>query len=101
MIREAPMKKKCFTVVFVLIILMGCATTLPKVPITSLNDDELLRYYYSLNDNIAAKDRLESGYRNTESIFSLNSAIAKSDGDDLRKERINATMELRKRGISP
>lgn len=75
-----------------------------------MNNEELLRHFYSLNDEIEREEKQQSpqfgfgigGFGGTGGVgFGVDSAGAGYTAEDLRARRIDIRMELKKRGINP
>ncbi|MGZ3595737.1 MAG: hypothetical protein ACXWMV_10405 [Syntrophales bacterium] len=96
-------------VVFVL----GCAETTKELlaeDYNKMNNEELLRYYYRLNDEIERQERpqgpeigfgLGSFGHGTGVGVGAATGTAGYTADDLRKRRIDVRMELQKRKLNP
>jgi len=75
-----------------------------------MNNDDLLRYYYRLNDEIEKQEQ-PSGPRFGIGVGGIGSSIGGGVGvgtgsrgytaEDLRARRIEVKMELQKRGLTP
>ncbi|MGZ6240678.1 MAG: hypothetical protein ACXWMF_12665 [Syntrophales bacterium] len=96
-------------VVFVL----GCAERTKELlaeDYNKMNNEELLRYYYRLNDEIERQERpqgpeigfgLGSFGHGTGVGVGAATGTAGYTADDLRKRRIDVRMELQKRKLNP
>jgi hypothetical protein len=109
---------KVFFSLFLLMTLLvfhGCANTgreLLAENYKQMNNDELLRYFYRLNDEIDRLDRQSAGSGVGVGIgtfghgtgFGIGAASVPYDSataDELRKRRIDVRLELKKRGLNP
>lgn len=94
-------------------LISGCAgtsTALLAEDYKSMNNDNLLRYYYTLNDEIEKQEK-QSGPQFGIGIGGFGGSVGGGAGvstggsgytaDDLRARRIDVLMELKKRGIKP
>ena len=96
-----------------MVLIFGCANKtkeLLAVNYHEMSDDDLLRYFYSLNDEI---DRLErqpgpqvgigigSYGRHSGGGIGISSGPVNSSTEELRKRRIEVLLALKKRGLEP
>ena len=93
-----------------LIILANKTKELLAVKYQEMSDNDLLRYFYQLNDEI---DRLEkqSGPRvgigiggfgsHTGGGIGINTGTGGSSAEELRKRRIDVRLALKERGVEP
>jgi hypothetical protein len=96
-----------------LVLVSGCANKtkeLLAVKYQEMSDNDLLRYFYQLNDEI---DRLEkqSGPRvgigiggfgsHTGGGIGINTGTGGSSAEELRKRRIDVRLALKERGVEP
>jgi len=95
------------------LLLWGCAsssTELLAEDYKAMNNENLLRYYYRLNDEIERQEK-QSGPQLGIGIGGFGRSVGGGAGvttgstgytaDDLRARRIDVRMELKKRGITP
>ncbi|OPY16269.1 MAG: hypothetical protein A4E74_01932 [Syntrophus sp. PtaB.Bin075] len=102
-----------FTVVVTMFLLSGCASqtqALLAEDYTKMGNEELLRYFYRLDDEI---ERQEKAWGPEIGIgigtFGHHSGMGVGVGtgptgytaDDLRNRRIDVRLELKKRGLNP
>jgi hypothetical protein len=96
-----------------LLFVFGCAgnsTALLAEDYKTMNNDNLLRYYYTLNDEIEKQEK-QSGPQFGIGVGGFGRGVGGGAGvstgatgytaDDLRARRIDVLMELKKRGIKP
>ena len=95
------------------VFLLGCANKTKELlaeDYTKMNNEELLRYYYRLNDEIERQERPQGpeigfGFGTFGRGTGLGIGAGTSGGgyiaDDLRKRRIDVRMELQKRKLNP
>ncbi|MFH2011480.1 MAG: hypothetical protein ABIJ37_02055 [Pseudomonadota bacterium] len=101
-----------FSIVAVFIV-FGCASVTKELlaeDYKTMSNDDLLRYFYRLNDEIESSEK-ESGPRVSIGIGSfgrhiggalgINTGSGGSTAEELRARRIDVRMELNKRGITP
>jgi hypothetical protein len=95
------------------LLISGCAgtsTALLAEDYKSMSNDDLLRYYYTLNDEIEKQEK-SSGPQFGVGVGGFGRSVGGGAGvstggsgytaDDLRARRIDVLMELKKRGIKP
>ena len=95
------------------LVFWGCAsssTELLAEDYKAMNNENLLRYYYRLNDEIERQEK-QSGPQFGIGIGGFGHGVGGGAGvstgatgytaDDLRARRIDVRMELKKRGITP
>jgi hypothetical protein len=92
---------------------LGCAETTKELlaeDYTKMNNQELLRYFYRLNDEIEKQEKPqgpEIGFgfgtfgRGTALGLGAGTSATGYTADDLRKRRIDVRMELQKRNLNP
>ena len=100
-------------IVVVVVLVFGCANKTKELlaeDYQKMSDDDLLRYFYRLNDEI---ERLEKqsgpqvgigigGFgRHTVGGVGISSGSTAYTADELRARRIDVRMDLKKRGIVP
>ena len=79
---------------------------------TRMSDDELLKYYYQIEDGIAKCERPSSGAsigfgtgvgvgRRSALGVGVSKGVGGCNSDQLRERRIDVRMALKKRGINP
>jgi hypothetical protein len=111
-----PMKRNIAIVFFMLAALffiMGCAEKSKELlaeDYKKMNNEELLRYYYRLNDEIDKQEK-QSGPQFGFGVGGFGSRGGAGVGvatggpgyiaDDLRERRIDIRVELQKRGLNP
>ncbi len=111
------MKMKRKIAVLILIIaavafVLGCAGKTKELLAedhNKMNNEELLRYFYSLNDEIERQEKQgpEVGFgfgtfgHRTGVGVGVGTGATGYTADDLRKRRIDVRMELQKRGLNP
>ena len=101
-------------VVLVIIFLVsGCAgnsTQLLAEDYKAMNNEKLLRYYYTLNDEIERQEKQSGpsfgigvgGYgHHTGGGVGVSTGGSGYTADDLRARRIDVLMELKKRHVNP
>lgn len=95
-------------------LVLGCAgksAALLAEDYKAMNNDNLLRYYYTLNDEIEKQER-QSGPQFGIGVGGFGRSVGGGAGvttgggsgytaDDLRARRIDVLMELKKKGIKP
>ena len=92
---------------------LGCAERTKELlaeDYTKMNNEELLRYFYRLNDEIERQERPQGpeigfgfgtfGHGSGLGIGAATGATGYT-ADDLRKRRIDVRMELQKRRLNP
>jgi|WetSurSiteA1Bulk_404760.scaffolds.fasta_scaffold134908_1 hypothetical protein len=89
-------------VIISLAIISGCSTT--SANLLTMSDDELLRSYYKLEDNIAQTDQVSSNIQNQtasnnkQAIFqTIASGVCLGISSSLKNERINVLIEMKRR----
>jgi hypothetical protein len=100
------------TIIAVLFFL-GCADTSKEIlaeDYKKMNNDDLLRYYYRLNDEIDRQEK-QTGPQVGIGLGGFGSRVGGGVGvgtggtaytaEDLRARRIDIRMELKKRGLNP
>ena len=114
------MKRKLSVVLLVffvaaLFLCFGCATGKTKELIAEdyqkMSNDDLLRYYYRLNDEIDSQEKSSSGPAFGIGIGGMGRGMGGGVGvggggtgtvaEDLRARRIDVKMELKKRNLTP
>ena len=100
-------------VLVALMLVSGCANKtkeLLAVKYQEMSDNDLLRYFYQLNDEI---ERLEKqpgpqvgigigGFgRHTGGGIGLSTGTGSSNAEELRKRRIDVRLALKERGVEP
>ena len=92
---------------------LGCAETTKELlaeDYTKMNNQELLRYFYRLNDEIEKQEKPqgpEIGFglgtfgRGTALGLGAATGAGGYTADDLRKRRIDVRMELQRRNLYP
>ncbi len=95
------------------ILVLGCAGATKELlaeDYTKMNNEELLRYFYRLNDEIEKQERPQGpeigfglGTWGSRTGLGVGAATGVSGytADDLRKRRIDVRMEMQKRGLYP
>jgi hypothetical protein len=99
--------------IFVVMIFAGCAsksTELLAQDPNHMNNDQLLEYFYRLNDEIEKQEK-QTGPSFGIGIGGIGRSVGGGVGvgtggtaytaDDLRERRIEVRMELKRRGIQP
>ena len=96
-----------------LILALGCANKtkeLLAVKYQEMSDDDLLRYFYHLNDEIVRLDSqpgprvgigLGSYGRSTGGSIGISTGTGRNTTEDLKKRRIEVLLILKKRGLEP
>jgi hypothetical protein len=92
---------------------LGCADTSKELlaeDYKKMNNDDLLRYYYRLNDEIDKQEK-QTGPSFGVGVGGFGSRVGGGVGvgtggtaytaEDLRARRIDIRMELKKRGLNP
>jgi hypothetical protein len=110
MIRNVSMFLLIFTA---LVFVLGCAgksTELLAENYKAMNNENLLRYYYTLNDEIDRQEK-QSGPQFGIGVGGFGRGVGGGAGvstggsgytaDDLRARRIDVKLELKKRGLNP
>jgi hypothetical protein len=95
------------------LLLWGCASSSTELlgeDYKAMNNENLLRYYYRLNDEIERQEK-QTGPQFGIGIGGFGRSVGGGAGvttgatgytaDDLRARRIDVKMELKKRGITP
>lgn len=114
------MKMKRNVVLLVLFVvaalfLFGCATGKTKEMMAEdyqkMSNDDLLRYYYRLNDEIDSQEKSSSGPAFGIGIGGMGRGMGGGVGvggggggttaDELRARRVDVKMELKKRNLTP
>ncbi|HOS08504.1 MAG TPA: hypothetical protein PL134_05850 [Smithellaceae bacterium] len=113
------MKRKQNFVLFLLIVtavffIFGCAadntSELIAEDYKKMTNDDLLRYYYRLNDEIEKQEKQSGpqvgigigGFgRHTGGGVGVSSGATGYTAEELRARRIDVRMELKKRGLTP
>ncbi len=92
---------------------LGCATQTKELLAENyprMGDEDLLRYYYRLNDEIERQERpsgplfgfgLGTFGHHTGVGLGVETGPMGYSADELRKRRIDVLMELKKRGLNP
>lgn len=92
---------------------LGCADTSKELlaeDYIKMNNDDLLRYYYRLNDEIDKQEKQQSpsigigvgGFGNrVGGGVGVGTGGTAYTAEDLRARRIDIRMELKKRGLNP
>jgi len=113
--------KRIFSVIIILLVplfLLSCAgrhEELLSKDYTEMSNDELLRYYYELEDEIAKCEHSSSGasvgvgggrgWGHRGGYGGVGVGVSKGvggcDAEDLRARRIDVRMALKKRGLNP
>ncbi len=102
-----------FFILMAVSFLLGCAGNSKELlaeNYKAMNNEDLLRYYYRLNDEIERQEK-QSGPAFSLGIGSFGSGVGGGAGigtggtgytaDDLRARRIDVRMELKKRNLNP
>ncbi len=98
-----------------LLVFAGCVDTSRQIlaeDFMKMDNDELLRYFYRLDDEIDRVERPSSGPQVGFGIgtfgrgggVGIGTATGTYDGttsEELRKRRIDVRMEMKKRGLNP
>ena len=110
------MKRKIALLIFVMaavVFVLGCAERTKELlaeDYNKMNNEELLRYFYRLNDEIEKQEKPQGpevgfGFGTFGSRTALGLGLGTSSAgytaDDLRKRRIDVRMELQRRGLNP
>ncbi len=95
------------------VLVLGCAGATKELLVedyTKMNNEDLLRYFYRLNDEIERQERPQGpeigfglgtwGSRTGLGVGASTGATGYT-ADDLRKRRIDVRMEMQKRGLYP
>jgi len=103
-----------FIVLSALLMVSGCAGTGTGIldrDFTGMSDEELLKYYYQLEEEIAECERQSDrasvgigtgfGRRGIGFGFGISRDIADCNADALRERRVDVRLQLKKRGINP
>ncbi len=113
--------KRIFLVISILLLpvfLLSCSGTQEELlskDHTKMSDDDLLRYYYQLEDEIAKCENKSSGgsvglgggrgWGRGGGFGGVGVGVSKGiggcDSDDLRTRRIDVRLALKKRGLNP
>lgn len=99
--------------VMMAMILLGCASKSTEIlaeDFIKMNNDQLLEYFYRLNDEIEKQEK-QSGPSFGIGIGGVGRGVGGGVGvgtggtgytaDDLRKRRVDVRMELKRRNINP
>jgi len=103
-----------FTIFFALILAAGCAGTgnniLDQDP-TGMSDEDLLKYYYQLEEEIAKCERQSNrasvgigtgfGMGGAGIGFGVRQGIARCNADELRERRVDVRLQLKNRNLNP
>lgn len=102
-----------FLAIAAMFCVLGCATQTKELLAENyprMGDEDLLRYYYRLNDEIERQERpsgpqfgfgLGTFGHHTGVGLGVETGAMGYSADELRKRRIDVLMELRKRGLNP
>ena len=109
-------KQNIVLILFILLALIpvfGCANktkALLAVKYQEMSDNDLLRYFYQLNDEIERLER-QSGTqvgigiggfgRHTGGGIGISTGTGGSSAEELRKRRIDVRLALKERGLEP
>ncbi|MDO9514966.1 MAG: hypothetical protein Q7J01_02555 [Syntrophales bacterium] len=100
-------------IVAAVLLVFGCAERTKELLAENyqkMSNDDLLRYFYRLNDEIENQEKpsgprlgigLGSFGRNAGGGVGISSGSNGSTAEELRERRIDVRMELKKRGIVP
>jgi len=99
--------KSGLLLLLIMVLASGCITTVNSPPLSSMSDEELLRTYYQYDAKVGYYER-ESLATQARPSWGIGGAIAsgmsagisEGNADSYRNKKIEALMELRKRGIS-
>jgi hypothetical protein len=109
-IRNATILLLIFMAVFFVLGCAGKSTALLAEDYKAMSNDNLLRYYYTLNDEIERQEKQSSpqfgigigGFgHGVGSGASVNTGGSGYTADDLRARRIDVKLELKRRGLNP
>lgn len=101
------------TMIAAALFVLGCAAGTKELlneDYKKMNNENLLRYYYSLNDEIERQEKQSSpqfgigigGFgHHTAGGVGVSTGGSGYTADDLRARRIDVLMELKKRGVNP
>ena len=102
-----------FLIVASIFLVIGCADRSKELlaeDFTKMGNDDLLRYFYRLNDEIESQEK-QSGPQVGIGMGSFGGGVGGGVGvttggtgytaEDLRARRIDVRMELKKRGLTP
>ena len=110
------MKRKIVVLILMIaavVFVFGCAERAKELLVedyTKMNNEELLRYFYRLNDEIEKQERPQGpeigfgfGTFGHGSGLGVGAATGTAGytADDLRKRRVDVRMELQKRNLNP
>jgi hypothetical protein len=110
------MKRKIAVLILITaaaVFVLGCAERTKELlaeDYNKMNNEELLRYFYRLNDEIEKQEKPQGpevgfglGTFGSRTGFGvgLGTSSAGYTADDLRKRRIDVRMELQRRGLNP
>ncbi len=96
-----------------LVLVLGCANKtreLLAVDYQGMSDNDLLRYFYHLNDEIERLERqggprvgigLGSYGRSAGGSIGISTGTGSSNAEELKKRRIEVRIALKERGIEP
>ncbi|MHB8067928.1 MAG: RNA-binding protein [Desulfobaccales bacterium] len=92
--------KKTLALMLVAFFLAGCASaTPPPKNIHSMGNDELLRAYYELTDEVAMRDRAAQGALSRGNTF--EASMIEMGAADKKQRKVDMRLELQKRGLTP
>lgn len=118
MMEEQSMRIKSFAAMvlimtFTLLYIAGCAGTSTEIlaeDFKKMNNDQLLEYFYRLNDEIEKQEKQTGpsfgvgigGFgRNVGGGVGVGTGGTGYTAEDLRKRRVEVRMELKKRNLNP
>ncbi|MBW1866594.1 MAG: hypothetical protein JRE58_02720 [Deltaproteobacteria bacterium] len=103
-----------FTILSALFLASGCAGTGNNIldqDSSSMSDEELLKYYYQLEEEIAKCERQSDrasigigtgfGRRGIGFGLGVSQGIANCNADELRERRVDVRLQLKKRDVNP
>lgn len=106
--------KGTYFMILVVFFILGCAGSQANIlerNYKEMSDEELLRYYYELDEEIAKCEQENRGTRvgvgtgvggpHVGVGVGVSRDISRCDSEKLRERRVDVRMELKKRGLNP